>query len=156
MAVKLNTCEAEGFPEALWSSKKSDWGTPLELYRALDRHFRFTLDPCTTLDNPLGTLRFYTVMDDGLDQSWAGETAFINPPYGRQVKAWVRKAYWEAQLNDATCVLLLAARTDTSWFHDYCSRGLIGFIRGRLRFREARSSAPFPSMIVVFGEGYWR
>jgi len=147
------------FPGTLWSSERSDWGTPLELFRALDSHFGFTLDPCTTPDNPLGTPKHYTVEDDGLAQSWAGERVFINPPYSRrrsEPAAWVRKAYLEALHGGATCVLLLAARTDTSWFHDYCCRGLVGFIRGRLRFRGARSSAPFPSMIVVFGEGYWR
>ncbi|MFH2110967.1 MAG: DNA N-6-adenine-methyltransferase [Candidatus Bathyarchaeota archaeon] len=147
------------FPRTLWSSEKSDWGTPLELYHALDSHFRFTLDPCTTPDNPLGTPKYYTVEDDGLARSWAGERVFVNPPYSRrrdEPAAWVRKAYLEALNGGAVCVLLLAARTDTAWFHDYCSHGLIGFIRGRLRFRGARSSAPFPSMIVVFGEGYWR
>ena len=147
------------FPKALWSSKQSDWGTPFPFYRALDSHFHFTLDPCTTPDNPLGTTKYYTVEDDGLARSWAGERVFINPPYSRrrnEPAAWVRKAYLEALHHGATCVLLLAARTDTAWFHDYCSQGLIGFIRGRLRFRGASNSAPFPSMIVVFSDGYWR
>jgi len=144
------------FSKVHWSSKRCGWGTPVEVYWALDSHFHFTLDPCTTPDNPLGTPKFYTVEDDGLAQPWAGETVFVNPPYGRQTKAWVRKAYWEALSNGSTCVLLLAARTDTSWFHDYCSHGLIGFLRGRLRFSGARNSAPFPSMVVVFGDGYWR
>lgn len=144
------------FSKVHWSSRRCDWGTPKEVYRALDGFFHFTLDPCTVPDNPLGAPKYYTVEDDGLAQSWAGETVFVNPPYGRTTKAWVRKAYWEALQNGATCVLLLAARTDTSWFHDYCSRGLIGFLRGRLKFKGAKNSAPFPSMIVVFGDGYWR
>lgn len=74
---------------------------------------------------------------------------FCNPPYGKGIKHWVRKGYEEAQ-DGATVVMLVPARTDTAWFHDYCTKGEITFIRGRLRFGNSNQNAPFPSMIVVF------
>ena len=73
----------------------------------------------------------------------------MNPPYGRQIINWVEKAY-ETSLQGSTVVCLLPARTDTKWFHEYCTKGEIRFIRGRLKFNDGKNSAPFPSMIVVF------
>lgn len=80
-----------------------------------------------------------------------GATVFCNPPYGRAIGLWVRKAYQESRKADTTVVMLLPARTDTAWFHDYIyHRAEIRFIRGRLKFGDARQSAPFPSMVVIF------
>lgn len=73
----------------------------------------------------------------------------MNPPYGRQIAVWVKKAYESAQ-NGATVVCLLPSRTDTAWFHDYCVKGEVRFIRGRLKFGESKNSAPFPSAVVIF------
>lgn len=73
----------------------------------------------------------------------------MNPPYGRQIGVWVKKAYESAQ-NGATVVCLLPSRTDTAWFHDYCIKGEIRFVRGRLKFGESKNSAPFPSVVVIF------
>ena len=74
---------------------------------------------------------------------------FCNPPYGRKIGEWVRKGYEEAK-RGAFVVMLLPARTDTQWFHDYCLNGEIRFIKGRLRFGGSKQNAPFPSMVVVF------
>ena len=75
---------------------------------------------------------------------------FCNPPYGREIGRWVRKCYEESQ-RGATVVMLIPARTDTAWFHDYIyGKAEIRFIRGRLHFNESTSGAPFPSMIVIF------
>lgn len=91
-----------------------------------------------------------------------GYSVWLNPPYGREIGKWVRKAYEESLKPNTTVVCLLPARTDTKWFHDYCTKGEITFVRGRLRFinrnlpsyREdgnfQKSPAPFPSMVVVF------
>jgi site-specific DNA-methyltransferase (adenine-specific) len=74
----------------------------------------------------------------------------MNPPYGRQIKNWVKKAYL-ASLEGATVVCLVPARTDTYWWHTYVRRAQeIRFIRGRLKFGGCRNSAPFPSAIAVF------
>ena len=81
-----------------------------------------------------------------------GGTVWCNPPYGRTIGQWVRKASQEAQ-DGATVVMLLHARTDTRWFHDYIYQQPnveIRFVRGRLKFGGSRNNAPFPSMVVVF------
>jgi DNA N-6-adenine-methyltransferase Dam len=75
----------------------------------------------------------------------------MNPPYGRQITKWVRKAFEEARTNAQLVVCLLPARTDTRWWHAYCLKGEILFIRGRLKFGDAKNSAPFPSVLVIFG-----
>jgi hypothetical protein len=75
----------------------------------------------------------------------------MNPPYGRSIGKWVTKAY-EESLKGTPVVCLLPARTDTSWWQDYCVKGLVKFVRGRLKFGDGRNSAPFPSAIVIFAD----
>ena len=77
---------------------------------------------------------------------------FCNPPYGRAIGAWVRKCSMEAKKPGTLVVMLIPARTDTAYFHDYIygKAREIRFLRGRLRFNDGKSPAPFPSMIVVF------
>jgi site-specific DNA-methyltransferase (adenine-specific) len=75
----------------------------------------------------------------------------MNPPYGREIGKWVRKAYETAQAGrQAVVVCLLPARTDTAWWHDYAMKGEIRFLRGRLKFGGSKNSAPFPSALVIF------
>jgi site-specific DNA-methyltransferase (adenine-specific) len=133
-----------------FSSASAEWPTPEVAFNALNEEFGFTLDPCATDENHK-CAKYYTEEDDGLHQSWAPETVFMNPPYGRGIDRWVRKAYMES-LRGATVVCLLPARTDTAWWHDYCMRGEIRFIRGRLKFADHDNSAPFPSAVVLFSE----
>ena len=88
----------------------------------------------------------------GYPKVGGGYRTFCNPPYGREIGKWVEKAYQEAQKPNTLVVMLLPARVDTKWFHDYCLKGKVEFIRGRLKFGGCDNSAPFPSMVVVFGE----
>lgn len=98
--------------------------------------------------------RFFTAAEDGLSQTWPGKV-FMNPPYGREIGKWVRKA-WEESQKGALVVCLLPARVDTRWWHDYARRGYVYFIRGRVKFGDARNCAPFPSAIVAFGRFFSR
>lgn len=134
---------------AVFSAAHVEWGTPPDLKAALDKEFRFTLDPCTPGQ-----------VWDGLAISWVGHRVFCNPPYGRKAK--VEK--WLAKGREAECaVFLLPARTDTGWFHDYALKAdEIRFIRGRLKFVDNHricpketwlEGAPFPSVLVVFRAG---
>ena len=91
------------------------------------------------------------IAEDGLSQNWGGYSVFCNPPYGREISKWVKKGFEEAQKPGTKVVMLLPARTDTKWFHDYCVKGKIEFLKGRLKFGNAGNPAPFPSMIVIFG-----
>lgn len=133
-----------------FSSKTPEWETPWELFLELDTEFHFTLDPCATEENAKCDI-FYTQEDNGLSLPWFGRV-FCNPPYGRVIAEWVRKAVMEVVNNsDVECVvLLLPARTDTKWFHEYIyNHHEIRFLQGRVRFGESEAGAPFPSMVVI-------
>ena len=134
--------------KGLMSSNHCEWATPTGIFNELDNEFGFTLDPCCTHLNRKCE-KYYTKEDDGLSKDWSGETVFCNPPYGRELPKWVRKCYLEAQ-KGATVVMLIPARTDTSYFHEYIyGEHEIRFIRGRLHFNDSKERAPFPSMVVV-------
>ena len=127
-----------------------EWYTPQWLFDLLDEEFHFDLDPCSTHENAKTILHF-TMEDNGLEKNWGGPRVFCNPPYGRGIGKWVQKGFQEAQ-NGAVVVMLLPASTDTKWFHDYCLKGEIRFVRGRLRFGGSSVNAPFASMVVIFGK----
>lgn len=131
-----------------FSSKTEMWATPQDTFDELNDEFEFNTDVCASPENAK-CKHFYTVDDDGLSQPWVG-ACWMNPPYGRTIKAWMRKAYEESR-KGATVVCLVPARTDTAWWHDYATKGEIRFIRGRLKFGGHKNSAPFPSAVVVFG-----
>lgn len=130
-----------------FSSETDVWATPQDFFEQLNAEFGFDLDPCALPDNAK-CARYFTPDDDGLAQSWVGRV-FMNPPYGRTIGQWMRKAFESAQAG-ATVVCLVPARTDTAWWHDYAARGEVRFIRGRLKFGNAKTSAPFPSAVVIF------
>lgn len=135
----------------LFSSNSDEWETPQELFNELNKEFNFRFDPCATHEN--AKCDFYKIKEgNGLSVDWTGyRSIFMNPPYGRQIGTWIRKAYEESQ-KGCLVVCLLPARTDTRWFHNYCLKGEIRWIKGRLKFSGMKNSAPFPSMIVIFGK----
>lgn len=132
-----------------FSSATPEWYTPQEFFDRLNAEFAFTLDPCSTHENAK-CVRHFTMSDNGLSQSWAGESVFMNPPYGREIGEWMRKAYDSCNQSGATVVCLVPARTDTNWWHEYAMKGEIRFIKGRLKFGGAQTNAPFPSAVVIF------
>lgn len=135
----------------MFSSKTNDWSTPQDFFDELNTEFQFTLDPCADKYNHKCE-KYYTEEDDGLLQDWGGEIVFCNPPYGKAIKDWVRKAYIEGCKPNTTVVMLIPARTDTTYFHDYIYHDAkeIRFIRGRLKFGNSKNAAPFPSMVVIY------
>ena len=132
-------------------SRSEEWATPDGLFAELDREFSFNLDPCSTDENAK-CKKHFTLKDNGLAQNWGGYRVFCNPPYGRKLKAWVKKCYDESRNPHTLVVMLIPARTDTSYFHEYIYHKAreIRFLRGRLHFNDAPAGAPFPSMIVIF------
>ena len=160
------------YNSACFSKGKPDWGTPPKLFKELSEEFGpFKLDAATREDNPLGTPLFFTKENSAFLYTWYDKgPIFINPPYGKEVINWVRYA-WYAALYGALVVMLLPARTDTKWFHQYLynshptaiAGGLlppptieIRFLRGRQKMIDLDNpdkipnTAPFPSMVVIF------
>lgn len=132
-----------------FSSASIEWETPQGLFDLLDAEFHFTLDPCCT-DRNAKCEKHYTLEDDGLAQDWTGEVVFCNPPYGREMPKWIQKCY-EHFMGGGTAVLLIPARTDTKAFHKWIyGKAEIRFLKGRLKFGEAKNNAPFPSMICIY------
>jgi phage N-6-adenine-methyltransferase len=132
-------------------SEKDDWGTPTAFFDELSQRFQgFDWDVCAS-DHNAKCKNYWTKEDDALSKTWTGY-CWMNPPYGRQIGHWVKKAYESAESGEATVVCLLPSRTDTKWWHEYVMKAdTLWFIKGRLKFEGALNSAPFPSVIAVFG-----
>lgn len=136
--------------KSLFSSKTPEWETPQDFFDELNKEFNFNLDPCATSETTK-CQKYFTKTDDGLKQDWGGYTVFCNPPYGKAIKDWVKKCSDESKKPNTIVVMLIPARTDTRYFHEYIyHKAEIRFIKGRLKFGSAKNSAPFPSMLVIF------
>jgi phage N-6-adenine-methyltransferase len=137
---------------AHYSSATNEWTTPQNFFDQLDAEFAFTLDPCCTHASAK-CATYFTADDDGLSKPWAPHRVFMNPPYGREIKLWMRKAHEESK-RGALVVCLVPSRTDTAWWHDYAVMGEVRFLRGRLNFggekKAGSHNAPFPIAVVVF------
>lgn len=131
-----------------FSSKTDDWSTPQDFFDELNKEFKFDLDVCASKENTK-CHKWINKEDDGLKTSWKEYRCFMNPPYGREIGKWVKKASEHKGL----VVCLLPARTDTKYFHECIyknPRATIRFLKGRLKFGGSKNSAPFPSMVVIF------
>ena len=132
---------------SLFSSKKHDWQTPPEVFAPLHEEFAFTVDAAASAANAM-LPRFWTTESDGLAQPWSAERVWCNPPYGREQRLWIKKAWASAA---EVAVLLLPARTDTAAWQDWILPSAeVRFLRGRIRFVGAEHGAPFPSAIVIW------
>ena len=136
------------------TSKSDNWATPKDLFERLNSEFHFTLDAAASQSNRLcdkwfGLDHDDTNRKDRISGNWELEKVWLNPPYGRVIGEWAKKSY-QHYLDGGTVIMLLPSRTDTKWFHNYCIKGEIEFIKGRLKFGNSLNSAPFPSMIVKF------
>lgn len=130
------------------SSNTDEWATPQDLFDVLNATFHFTLDPCATPENAK-CAKFYTKEQDGLKQDWGGAVIWCNPPYGREIGKWIQKC----AEHRGVAVMLIPARTDTRWWHSYIDKNPdahVYFIKGRLKFGNAKNCAPFPSALIVF------
>lgn len=141
------------------SSKSAEWETPPAFFKIYNDIYHFDIDVCATHENALCS-KYWTIEDNALKKDWIGK-CWMNPPYGRGIGLFMKKAYKES-LKEAFIMCLIPARTDTRWWHDYAMKGKITFIKGRLKFINSAfpncrkdnnhklNSAPFPSAIVIF------
>ena len=133
-----------------YSSKNQEWETPQEFFDKLNKEFNFSVDVCATVSNTKCGF-YYNKERDALSLEWPSATIWMNPPYGREIGKWVKRAYESAMTSPSPVVCLLPARTDTKWWHEYVMQAdEIRFVQGRLTFSDADSPAPFPSCVVVF------
>lgn len=136
-----------------FKSAKQDWETPQVLFKAVDAIYRFDFDLAASAENTKCS-RYFTEFDDAMKQKWAGR-CWLNPPYGEDASPlsdWVRKAYEESIVNrEMFVVMLVPARTNTRWFHDFCMKGRqIHLICGRPKFVGAEHGLPQPLCLVEF------
>lgn len=148
--------------ELMFSSRTDDWSTPQALFDELNEEFSFETDVCATAENTKCSIYIPPELD-GLAASWGPffnlrNVLWCNPPYGRGIGKWVQKASETVAkvhpvAGSCVVVMLLPARTDTRWFHDYIYKKPnveVRFLKGRLKFGGCTNNAPFPSMIVIF------
>jgi phage N-6-adenine-methyltransferase len=135
-----------------FDSAKQDWTTPQDLWERLHHEFRFTVDLAADATNTK-CRRFFSAENSGLSAAWSG-SGWLNPPYGERagkLSDWVKKAYAETRKAGCTVVMLIPARTNTRWFHDYCMKAAeIRFFNGRPKFGDAIHGLPQPLVLVVF------
>jgi len=136
------------FNKSKFKSENQNWETPDEIFVPLNREFQFTLDVCASKENKKCE-KYFDIESNGLTKDWKNEICWMNPPFGEQGK-WVKKAYEQSQNENSIVVCLLSARTNTNWWHDYCMKGEIRFIRGRPTFKGAKYGLPQPLAIVIF------
>ena len=149
-AAKREVAKMSKFHDKFESSRQ-DWETPQDLFNPLNDEFHFTLDAAASNDSAK-VKKFFSEEQDGLSQDWGKNVVWLNPPYGLRktpISAWVEKAY-KASLTGATTVMLIPARTNTNWFHEFCLKGEVRFIRGRPKFGGAQHGLPHPLCLVVF------
>jgi site-specific DNA-methyltransferase (adenine-specific) len=137
-------------------SKTDLWATPQKLFNELHEEFAFTLDVAADESNHKCAW-YFTEEQNGLDQDWSGGRVWCNPPYGRIIADFVKKGYDAVRSGKCPlAVYLVPARTDTKWFHEYVLTAVaegwaeIRFVKGRIKFGDAKVGAPFPSIVIVF------
>jgi len=140
--------------KSMVSSKTNEWETPQWFFDELNKEFNFTLDPCSNENHKCN--KFFTIKEDGLKQDWSKDIVFMNPPYGGHTGDWIKKALEESR-KGAVVVCLIVSATDRSYWHDYIFpyASQIRFIRGRLTFGSANSTAPFASAIIIFSNKHY-
>ncbi len=133
-----------------------DRATTPEVFDPLHARFGFTIDVSAAAHNTKCE-RFYSIEEDGLQQSWAGETVWCNPPYSN-IGPWVAKA-WEESDNATIVMLLPANRTEQLWWQDMVepfrdrddSVLRVEFLKGRLRFIARGKTEVGPNERPPFG-----
>lgn len=157
---KLNSLPVESnksrLTSGLFTSRTEEWETPSYVFLALNKEFDLQIDVCATSENAKCKI-FFDKSVDGLKREWSPYRCWMNPPYGRNISSWMKKAFEESQ-RGALVVCLIPSRTDTKWWHQWVMKSAeIRFVSGRISFGNqpagqagSKQSAPFPSCIVIF------
>ena len=114
--------------QVMFSSKSDEWATPQSFFEELNEEFHFTLDPCANSENHKCD-KWFNKEQNGLSADWGGDVVFCNPPYS-EIEKWVAKAFYESRKDNTVVVLLIPARTDTKYFHNYILLLHLGLLIG--------------------------
>jgi phage N-6-adenine-methyltransferase len=125
------------------------WETPQDFFDKLHREFNFTIDVCANKENNKLDI-YYSEEDNALEKDWGGNVCWMNPPYGREISKWVKKAFEESK-RGTTVVCLIPSRTETKWWWNYCMKGEIRFIKGRLKFKGRNTKGELVNYPATFG-----
>ena len=135
------------FDKNRFNSGNQEWETPDDLFNRLNEEFKFTLDVCASEINKKHE-NYITKKQDSLNTDWGNNICWMNPPFN-ELKKWVEKAYQES-MKGSTVVCLIPSRTNTNWWHEYCMKGEIRYIKGRPKFKGCVHGFPQPLSIIIF------
>jgi len=148
------------FDNNRFSSAKQEWETPQELFDGLNKRYNFKFDLAADTTNNKCANYFSLCHGDALEFKWKGN-CWLNPPYGgagaNRLANWVEKAYNESKTGDCIVTMLIPARTNTRWWHEYCMKATeVLFINGRPKFGGAAYGLPQPLAVVTFSSAKTR
>lgn len=127
------------------------WSTPQPIFDKLNAEFCFDMDVCADPEN--AKCRMFYTRGKGLDADWGG-VCFLNPPYGREISKWMRRAFHAANTGQATVVCLIPNRSNAPWWHDYVMKATeIRFVRKKVAFAGGTGVPFWGSVIAVFRKG---
>lgn len=115
--------------DTLPDGEENEWYTPKYIFDAIG--LEFDMDPCSPGEGFtfVPAKKHLTIVDDGLTSDWDG-TVFMNPPYGKHTKDWMKKL-----VEHGNGIALVFSRTDVAWFQDSVpSASLVCFISSRIKF----------------------
>ena len=123
-----------------------NWETPNEIFDYFNSVYHFDFDLAADEKNHKCP-NYFSESNNPLDKEWIG-ICWLNPPWGDRkykLKEWIKKSFLESQKENCMVAILIPARTNTSWWHDYCMKAeTIYFIKGRPRFIERKEGFPQP------------
>lgn len=140
----------------MFTSDTPEWYTPKRIVEAVVSVLgAIDLDPCADAGHGIPAADHFTQSDDGLSQPWKGRI-YMNPPYGREIVAWIEKLAEEFRYGNVTeAIALVPARVDTTWWRKLPHREWLA-VTGRLSFSDHENPAPFPSAVCYLGPNWSR
>jgi len=133
-----------------FKSKSHIYETPNHIFKPLQKEFNLSLDVCANEGNHK-CKTYFTEKQDALNQNW-NMNFWMNPPFGRQLQKFVKKAQEESFKNKVIGVCLLPVRSNTRWWHKHIidTKAEVRFIRGEVKFVGFERGLWMPFAIVIF------
>lgn len=132
-----------------FKSNKTEYSTPLKLFKVINDEFHFTLDVCAGEENTK-CKNYFSYEDNALIQDWIG-VCWMNPPFNKELKKWIIKARNESKKHKSIICCLVPFRGNTIWFKDVCMDSEIRFIIGEVNFNDLERGLWLPMCLMIFG-----